>query len=63
MSQNAVCKICGSGEPFHGHLDGKRVEDYFTIGRGLTELESAAIWQDRAVKAERKLNAAREALK
>lgn len=44
------CAICGDTEPFHTHNEGQRIEDYFTVGRGLSEFESALLWQRKAKK-------------
>lgn len=48
-----ACKICGDTEPFHVHVGSqepgaRRLENYFTKGRGLTEMESAREWKRRA---------------
>lgn len=53
MSTERVCRLCGSTEPFHVHLGwqsegGRVLEEYFTVGRGLSEFESAQEWQRRA---------------
>lgn len=49
------CSICGDLEPFHVHDGDKRIDDYFTVGRGMTDLTAARIWKDRALEAGRKL--------
>lgn len=46
------CSICGDKEPFHVHNGKIRIEDYFTIGRGMTQLEAAKWWKQRALDAE-----------
>lgn len=52
-----ACTICGDTEPFHVHVNGGRMEDYFTIGRGMSDLAAARAWKDRALAAERALAA------
>lgn len=49
------CTICGSTEPGHVHntVTGEMIPDYFTVGRGETDLEAALRWQRRALVAER----------
>lgn len=47
-----TCKICGDSEPFHVHNGPHRIENYFTVGRGMTEMEAAREWQRKAKKAE-----------
>lgn len=49
------CTICGSTEPSHVHntTTGETIPDYFTVGRGETDLEAALRWQRRALVAER----------
>jgi hypothetical protein len=47
------CTICGDSEPFHVHVGkqepgARRIEEYFTVGRGLTEFEAALLWKMRA---------------
>ena len=49
------CSICGDLEPFHVHLEGKRIDNYFTIGRGMTDLVAARLWKQRALEAEHEL--------
>lgn len=53
--EGRVCSICGSPEPFHVHDGDRRIDSYFTIGRGLTDFESAEIWKSRALRAQRAL--------
>lgn len=49
----AACAICGDEEPFHVHDGDRRIEDYFTVGRGQTDFEAAVAWKRRALEAER----------
>lgn len=49
------CSICGDTEPFHVHHGDKRIDDYFTVGRGMTDFEAAKAWRERALKAEKLL--------
>lgn len=51
----ARCTTCGDTEPFHVHDGDRRIEDYFTIGRGMSDLGSALAWKRRALSAERQL--------
>lgn len=53
------CSICGDLEPFHVHDGKKRIDDYFTVGRGMTDLIAARLWKDRAMDAERRLREVR----
>lgn len=57
-----VCRICGDDEPFHVHDGGKRIEDYFTVGRGQTDFQAAQAWRARALAAEAGLTQREEAL-
>jgi len=51
-----VCAICGDREPWHIHdSNGRRISDYFVVGRGQTDLEAARSWKSRALDAERRL--------
>lgn len=59
MAADGVCTICGDREPFHVHDGDRRIEDYFTVGRGMTEMDAARAWQARARDAERALSDAR----
>jgi hypothetical protein len=52
-SDPKACSICGDSEPSHVHHEGRRIEDYFTVGRGETEMEAARRWKARALAAER----------
>lgn len=61
------CTICGDTEPVHVHKNGPdmepmqdRIEDYFTVGRGETDMEAADRWKNRALAAEVELEDARE---
>lgn len=54
MSTQA-CAICGDTEPFHVHNGDGRIEDYFTVGRGMSAMDAAREWQRRALAAEREL--------
>ena len=47
----ALCTICGDDEPFHVHNEGKRIEDYFTVGRGQTDFGAAEAWKHRVLTA------------
>lgn len=49
------CTICGDPEVTHVHNDGKRIESYFTVGRGESEMDAARRWKARALVAEREL--------
>jgi hypothetical protein len=48
----SACNICGDLEPFHVHDGDKRIEDYFTVGRGHTDFSAAKAWKARALAAE-----------
>lgn len=50
-----ACTICGDREPFHVHDGDRRIEDYFTVGRGMSDMDAAREWQRRALAAEREL--------
>ena len=51
------CSICNDLEPFHAHdADGKRVENYFTVGRGMEDITAARMWKDRALESEEKVH-------
>lgn len=52
---NGICTICGDTESFHVHDGDSRIEDYFTVGRGMTELQAALAWKRRALDAEQQL--------
>jgi hypothetical protein len=39
------CSICGDAEPYHVHSGPERIEDYFTVGRGQSDLEAAQGWK------------------
>lgn len=41
------CSICGDDEPFHVHSQGKRIENYFTVGRGQTDFQAADAWKKK----------------
>jgi hypothetical protein len=47
-----ACNICGDTEPFHVHDGDRRIDDYFTVGRGQTDFTAAQAWRERALKAE-----------
>jgi len=53
-----LCRICQDDEPFHVHHGDKRIENYFTVGRGMTDFDAALEWQRRYLRllAERTLN-------
>jgi len=56
------CSICRDLEPFHVHNGKRRIDDYFTVGRGMSDLEAARLWKDRALTAERELRKVKEEL-
>jgi hypothetical protein len=56
------CRICGDSEPFHVHNGDIRIEDFSTVGRGMTDLEAANIWKRRALMTERELGKVRAEL-
>lgn len=49
------CSICGDWEPFHVHNGDERIDDYFTVGRGMTDFLAAQEWKRRALEAEAQL--------
>jgi hypothetical protein len=53
--ERRACSICGDSEPFHVHDQGQRIENYFTVGRGMSEMDAARAWQARAVAAEQRV--------
>lgn len=59
---DAVCHICGDAEPVHVHNGPDRIEDYFVVGRGETDLGAARRWKERALDAEERLETVREAV-
>jgi hypothetical protein len=50
-----ACRICGDTEPVHVHHGDRRIEDYFTVGRGESDFMAALRWKRRALQAEAKL--------
>lgn len=52
-----ACAVCDDPEPFHVHLQDRRIEDYFTVGRGQSAFDAADAWKTRALRAERTLTA------
>lgn len=48
------CEVCGDPEPTHVHNGGKRIDDYFCVGRGETDFDAAERWKARALAAESK---------
>lgn len=62
---DGTCKICGDTEPHHVHdemgLVGapeERIENYFLIGRGQTDMEALRSWQSKYDDAQRIINKA-----
>jgi hypothetical protein len=49
-----LCAVCGDDEPVHVHCGKKRIEDYFTVGRGESDFAAALRWRERALRAEGK---------
>ena len=58
-----ACRICGEPEPSHVHNDGKRIEHYFTVGRGESDFMAALRWRDLAEAREAELAEARRLLR
>lgn len=54
-----ACSICGDTEPFHVHDGDRRIENYFTVGRGMSDMDAAREWHRRAVAAEAERDALR----
>jgi len=54
------CRICGDTEPFHVHDNGRRIENYFTVGRGMSEMDAAREWKKRAGRNEETVSEARQ---
>lgn len=54
------CSICGDDEPFHIHGPSGLIEDFFTVGRGMTDFEAAVAWRRRALEAETELDHERD---
>lgn len=49
-----ACRVCGDTEPFHVHNRGRRIDDFFVVGRGQNDFQAAQAWKARALKAEDK---------
>jgi hypothetical protein len=60
---SGACKICGDHEPVHVHVGDERIEDYFTVGRGESDMDAARRWQARTVAAEKRLAEAATAVR
>lgn len=56
------CLVCGDDEPFHVHHQGRRIEGYFTVGRGQSNFDAARAWKARAVELEREREMLAEAV-
>ena len=53
-----ACSICLDSERHHVHDGDRRIENYFTVGRGQSEMDAAREWHVRATRAEREVDEA-----